>query len=146
MQQVYMTARCKEILRLLLESNDYLSQQQIADTLHVTKRSIYYDICRINEWLDYYGIPELDVVRGKGLFISNDSRAKIEECEEKIHEIDGYILSPMERVHTIICMAVYSDAPVYIEQFMEHCQVSRNTIFNDLRIVSKHLAEYGLAL
>ena len=49
MQQVYMNARCREILRMLLESDTWLTQQQIADALQVTKRSIYYDLCRINE-------------------------------------------------------------------------------------------------
>ena len=40
MQQVYMNARCREILQMLLESDTYLTQQQIADYLGT--RQEYY--------------------------------------------------------------------------------------------------------
>lgn len=128
-----MNARCREILRMLLESDTYLSQQQIADALQVTKRSIYYDLCRINEWLDFYHIPELEMVRGKGILISEEVRRQIEACAEEIEGDESYILSPMERVHMIICAVIYSEEPVYIDQLQDYCAVSRNTIFNDLR-------------
>ena len=36
--------------------------------------------------------------------------------------------------------------PVYIEQLSEYCQVSRNTIFNDLRMVVNQLQTYNLTL
>lgn len=141
-----MNARCREILRMLLESDTYLSQQQIADELQVTKRSIYYDLCRINEWLDFHHIPELEMVRGRGILLGREVRMQIEACADEIEGDESYILSPMERVHMIICAVIYSESPVYIDQLQDYCAVSRNTIFNDLRIVVNQLQDYDLKL
>ncbi|MBC5688898.1 PRD domain-containing protein [Mediterraneibacter sp. NSJ-55] len=146
MQQVYMNARCREILQMLLESDTYLTQQQIAEKMQVSKRSIYYDLCRINEWLEFYHIPELEMVRGKGILIEKALRSKIEACAEGIEKDENYILSPMERVHLIICIIIYSKEPVYIDQLMDYCMVSRNTIFNDMRVVVNQLQDYDLKL
>jgi len=131
---------------MLLDSDTYLSQQQIADALQVTKRSIYYDLCRINEWLDFHHIPELEMVRGKGILINGEIRRQIEECADEIQGEESYILSPMERVHMIICAVIYSREPVYIEQLQDYCAVSRNTVFNDLRVVVNQLQDYDLKL
>lgn len=146
MQQVYMNGRCKEILQMLLESDTYLSQREIAEAMHVSKRSIYYDLCRINEWLEFYHIPELEMARGKGIRIDAESKKRIEACTEEIEKDENYILSPMERVKMIICIIIYSREPVYIEQLMDYCMVSRNTIFNDLRVVVNQLQDYDLTL
>ena len=69
MNSTYLNAKCKGILRKLLNNNSYLSLQQLAEELNISQRSIYYDVCRINEWLSENDIPELRVVRGKGLLL-----------------------------------------------------------------------------
>ncbi len=141
-----MNARCREILRMLLASDTCLSQQQIAEELQVTKRSIYYDLCRINEWLDLHHIPELEMVRGKGILIDKKVRRQIEACADEMEGDESYILSPMERVHMIICAVIYASEPVYIDQLQDYCAVSRNTVFNDLRVVVNRLQDYDLKL
>ncbi len=146
MQSVYMTAKCKEILELLLQSDDYLTKQQIAEAMRVTKRSIYYDICRIDEWLSSNGLPELGFIRGKGILLDEDMREKIRAAASESNNDTAYVMSPMERVHAIICAVAYIEEPLYIEQLIEICKVSRNTIFNDLRIVSRHLSDYNISL
>ena len=88
----YMNERCREILDILLKSENYLSLQKIADMLHISRRSIYYDICRINEWLEENGIAELETVRGKGIFIDQEKRAAIKKCTTVEEQRDSYIL------------------------------------------------------
>lgn len=146
MNITYLNARCREILQKLLLSDTYLTLQQIAKELNVSQRSIYYDLCRINEWLADNGIPELEMVRGKGLFLEESIRSRIEKCsgEEEAEEI--YVYSPMERVQLIICGIIYSAEPVHIDKLTDYCRVSRNTIFNDLRVVVSELQKYDLNL
>lgn len=146
MALTYMNARCKEILHMLLQADHYLTTQQIGKTLNISKRSFYYDLCRINEWLEEYGIPELKVVRGKGLLIDSRMKEQIGAIAEDEVDDDQYIFSPMERTHIIVCSIIYSDSPVYIDQLTEFCEVSRNTIFNDLRVVVSQLQDYNLEL
>ena len=142
----YINSRCKEILQMLLVGEDYIPLQRIATEQHVSKRSIYYDLCKINEWLTVYHIPELEVVRGKGILIPKEDKKAIEEVMENSYEENEYVFSPAERMKIIICYVIYMGKPVYIEQLSEYCHVSRNTIFNDLRMVVNQLQSYNLTL
>ncbi len=143
---IYINSRCKEILHMLLMGEDYISLQRIAAEQNVSRRSIYYDLCKINEWLAMYHIPELEVIRGKGIFIPKEDKKAIEAVIENSYEENEYVFSPAERIKIIICYVIYMGKPVYIEQLSEYCQVSRNTIFNDLRMVVNQLQTYNLTL
>jgi transcriptional antiterminator/mannitol/fructose-specific phosphotransferase system IIA component (Ntr-type) len=142
----YVNSRCKEILKLLLAADDYIPLQRIAIEAKVSRRSIYYDLCKLNDWLSFYNIPELEVERRKGILIPQEMKKKIESIIANESKEDSYIFSPSERVKIIICYIIHLGNPVYIEQFSDYCQVSRNTIFNDLRIVVNQLQEYNLNL
>lgn len=146
MNTTYLNARCQTMLQMLLASDSYISMQQIASELQVSQRSVYYDLCRINDWLAENNIEELSVVRGKGLRMSEKIKDLIEDCTETGTGEDSYIYSPTERVQIIICAIIYSDTPVHIDQLIDYCKVSRNTIFNDLQIVIKQLQKYDLNL
>lgn len=146
MSTAYMNARCRKILDLLLRNDDYMPLQQLAAETGVSKRSIYYDICKINEWLVETGIPEIEAVRGKGALLDDETKRRIEAAVENEDNEEGYIFSPTERVRIIICYIVHQGEPVYIEQLTDYCQVSRNTIFSDLKAVTTQLTEYGLTL
>jgi len=74
---VYINSRCKKILEMLLNAEYYTSLKQITEELGVSKRSIYYDICKLNEWLTYYNVSELEIIRGKGIIISKKDKQKI---------------------------------------------------------------------
>lgn len=143
---VYMTERCKAVIHMLMTADTWLTLPQLEEALGVSRRSIYYDLCRVNEWLEEHGIPELEVVRGKGIFITPRLREQIEQVAEQTETADCYIFSPMERIHVIICTIILSDGPVYIDRLTDFCQVSRNTIFNDLRVVVNQLQDYDLSL
>ena len=141
-----MNARGREIIDILLQSDDYLKVDEIAKQINISKRSIYYDIYQINDWLNYYGLPELTIIRKKGILIAEDIKAEIEDILDDDSLTDDYVFSPTERIGIIICSIIYADEPVYIEQLMNFCSVSRNTIFNDLTVVETELQQYDLKL
>jgi len=145
---VYINNRCKRILAMLLKGNYYIPLNQIAEELGVSKRSIYYDICKLNEWLTYYDVSELEVVRGKGILISENDKKKITMIVEGSRTEEKYIFSPTERVEIIYCYILIShlSEAVHVEQLAEYCNVSRNTIFNDLHALVNQIKEYDLKL
>lgn len=145
---VYINSRCKKIISMLLKGDYYISLKQISEELEVSKRSIYYDICKLNDWLMYYDITELQIVRGKGIRFSENDKKKIAMIVEGNHMEEKYIFSPTERIEVIYCYILISHLSenVYIDQIAEYCNVSRNTIFNDLRLLVNRLKEYDLSL
>lgn len=141
-----LSERCMRILNLLLQENGYTSLQKLADKTGVSRRSIYYDICSLNEWLDLHYLQDLEVVRGKGILIPGEDKEKILAALEEKEQGDYYVFLPSERVDVIICYLIHSRQPVYIEQLTELLQVSRNTIFGDIKVAVQKLREYELDL
>lgn len=148
MGTAYINERCRKILTLLLMAEDYIPLQQLAKETGVSKRSVYYDLCKVNEWLAEQGISELEVVRGKGILISEKDKSLINEVIDQKEVEESYVFSPSERVKIIYCyiLIMHLSEKVYIDKIAEYCQVSRNTIFNDMRAVVAQLQEYNLTL
>ena len=59
---------------------------------------------------------------------------------------EDYIFTPGERVRIIVCQIMASEPPVYVEDLMNTCMVSRNTIFTDLQAVITSLHAYQLGI
>lgn len=146
MSLLYMTARSKRLLNVLLAQSDYISLNNLAKALDVSRRTVYYDISKVNIWLEQAGIPELEITREKGLFIPYGERERIQAYLEADDAKQIYIFSPEERYKGIICYMIYSSEPVYLEQLTECFEVSRNTVFGDLKIVTEQLEQYELKL
>ncbi len=114
-------------------SYDYVSLKEIAEKMSVSRRSVYYDICSINDWLDANKLPSLKIVRGRGILISEDEKNAINELSSAVKSNRDYVFLPSERVKIIVCCIISSRTPVYVEQLPDACQVSRNTVFSDIR-------------
>lgn len=146
MAMLYINARCRQILNVLLSHADYVSVNAIAKALQVSRRTVYYDIDKINLWLEQAGLSHLEIVREKGLYLSQQEREKIQTMLESDSENQVYIFSPEERIKIIICYVIYAQEAIYMEQFTDCFAVSRNTIFADLKEVTKKLKQYDLKL
>lgn len=146
MALLYINARCKQLLNILLAQTDYISMSRLAEALGVSRRTVYYDIEKVNIWLEQAKLPRLEVVREKGLFLSHQERKAIQELLEQDTEHQVYIFSPEERAKIIICYVIYAPEQIYLEQLTECFEVSRNTIFTDLKEVTKLLEKYDLKL
>ena len=51
MTEAYISTRCKKILYMIMASDTYVSLPQISEEFKLSKRSIYYELCKINDWL-----------------------------------------------------------------------------------------------
>ena len=146
MALLYISERGKRLLDVLLAQTDYITMNNLSKILDVSRRTVYYDISKVNIWLEQAGMPALEIVREKGLFIPYKDRERIIHCLETNNEKTVYIFSPEERERGIICYIIYSDKPIYLEQITECFDVSRNTVFKDMKRVSERLEQYELEL
>ena len=113
MAMLYINARCRQILNVLLSHADYVSVNAIAKALQVSRRTVYYDIDKINLWLEQAGLSHLEIVREKGLYLSQQEREKIQTMLESDSEDQVYIFSPEERIKIIICYVIYAQKAIY---------------------------------
>ena len=66
--------RCHEMLKYLLYQDGYTSITQLAEEMNISKRSVYYDIRKINEWMEAQHLSELVVERKKGIRIDDEQK------------------------------------------------------------------------
>lgn len=146
MQLWSLDTRCTTMLNVLMTHQDYVSVLEIAKTLNVSRRSIYYDLEKINEWLQAHSVGFIQVERNRGLFLSSVQREKISELLKSEQDRIYYFLQPKERMQLILCSLFGQPAPVFVDYFCQVCDVSRNTAFNDLKTVRQKLNKYELEL
>lgn len=118
---------------------------RLAKQLGISRRSAYYDLCKINVWLEQAGAEKLEIERGRGLLLPTESRACIEALLDAPGAEERYIYSPTERMKLIFLYTMNAAEPVFLEDLIDCCEVSRNTVFHDLKDVSESLKSYDLA-
>ncbi len=66
--------------------------------MNLSRRSIYYDIYHINDWLTFYDLPELSVVRRKGILLDHEVKIRIAEILDDTAIMDDYVFSPCKKI------------------------------------------------
>ena len=139
-------SRCQDILLYLLYLDEYITIQDLSIEKNISKRSVYYDLCKINDWLQSYHIDLIVIERKKGIYLNEKQRQAIINLLKNVSKNSMYLFSPMERVKIIICSILKRTKPIFIEDFINLCHVSRNTIISDLKVVVTKLQESKLVL
>nr|WP_175476208.1 BglG family transcription antiterminator [Evansella caseinilytica] len=129
------------MISMLLAANTCVSVEALAGRLGVSKRTVYYDMKKINDWLKDKKLTEVRKKHGKGYYLEEAVKEKAEEMFGGMVKID-YIYSPEERLALIAVKLLTSTAPVFLDELMEICQVSKGTASADLKEL-KHLFSEG---
>ena len=58
----------------------------------------------------------------------------------------AYVFTPTERVKIIICSILQRNRNLFLDDFMDFCQVSRNTTISDVKEAGRIISEYQLQL
>lgn len=142
----YLNERTQKVIDMMLKRSTALSIKEIAVQLEVSTRTIYNELEKANAWLEMKKLPLLQTVRGKVQPFSEKEKGRFEVVLDEEKQQKDYIFTPGERTRMIVCQIISSGKPVYVEDLMDSCQVSRNTIFADLQAVISQLYSYQLEL
>ena len=141
----YLDKRCEDILKILIYSNNYVKVDELANSIGISRRSIYYDLKKINDFLSFNQIEPLQQHRSNGIILNEQQRQQIRQLTSSSKKTIQ-VLSPSERKSIQICELLIKRKDLYIEDLAEICDVSRNTIVNDLKQVSLDLQAYNLSI
>lgn len=134
----------KEFLMLLLENENPQSIQLIQDQLDISRRTVYYIVNKINDVFYDLRMEPINNKRGQGYYLTSNQKKVV----DSILHSDGTLqnLSPDERVHYLICWMMYPKANIHIENIMELFDISRNSVFNDLKDLKSEIEKYDVFL
>lgn len=142
--------KCIEILRYLIDKDDFVKTEELAETYKLTDRAIRYNIDKIEAFLVKNGFKYFERQYNKGIRLIKDE--KLEEYLKGFINADTdisryqYIYSKDERMKFIATKLLQSSQPINISYFQSKLSISKNTILKELDSLGEWLSDRGLEL
>lgn len=130
-----MKQRQFDILQKILE--EACSINEIINDFNVSKRTVYYDINEINKEIKEFG--KIENIDKKFVYVGDSSIYK------KMNVNIDYSYDIEQRQRHIL-EKILTDEFTTIDEESNRLQVSKSTIFNDIRIIKESLEEEGIEL
>ena len=145
-----MTARLFEIMSLLLEESDFLTLQALAAKMGVSKRTVQYDIDRLEAWLEQNGLTDQVTVckkPGNGLRLELHGISSEELSRRMEDQYGGSELNDnYQRRLEITKFLLFSHDDLTIQFLADHFYISKSVVQKDITWVDKWLLQYGLCV
>lgn len=139
------TNRIKDIIKALLESQNYIKVKDISNQLNISERTVYREIPEASDILRDYGI-ELVTVSKKGMKLKG-SPEDIEKCRFDICEKSKLqVVDKKERFYTILMELLRQEDYMKTEALSIDLGVSLSTIRNDLKVFQEKFPEESIML
>jgi mannitol operon transcriptional antiterminator len=133
-----LNARCVQILNMLLSSSTHVTTDKLAQSMQVSKRTVYYDMQKINDWLRSQGFSPLKHVRDLGFYLDDQAKKKISAALQTMQPIRHYEYSSDERKAWIGLLLFVRSGPIFLHDLLEKLQVSRSTLLNDVKKLNRN--------
>lgn len=123
----------------LLKLNFPKTITQISKELEISRKIIYYNLSKINDFLNKNNIDILINQKNKGIFANETQKKYIKLFLTKSNKI--YILKPNERILLILLQISIQNEKLTISDLEKSCLVSKNTIISDLNYAKEYLKD-----
>lgn len=130
-----LSSRCVQILLEIARERTPLQVDKLITRLGVTRRSLYYDLPKINDWLAANNLGKIETIRGQIVLKATD----FHEVERLLTNYSSYIFSMEERRALTIFAIAASVFPITIDALSELLDVSKNTVLGDIKECKKLL-------
>lgn len=139
-----MDSRCAQILVQLRNSGVPITVKQLSADLHVSQRTVSYDLKKIDQFLISEKLPKL--VRTKAGISTNFTARHLPILNYTLLRMDNYqyVLAPEERKQYILADLIANRNYTTIQQLAAELCVSRNTIMSDLKEIREYLSPFNI--
>ncbi|MFB6466395.1 BglG family transcription antiterminator [Cytobacillus sp. Hz8] len=133
------------LLSYLVKAKTYVKVDELIEKFQISRRTIYYDIGKISDWLKENGLQPIKHVRSAGYILEENA---LKEIPKKLRTMKTwhYEYSVKERKAWLAIYIMARDNPLYLENLMEKIRVSRNTIIEDIKGLRAELERFNLTL
>lgn len=139
-------ARCVRIFNMLLSSSTHVTADKLAQSLQISRRTVYYDIQKINDWLQSQGFSQLKNVRTMGFYLDDQVKKQIAKKLQALRPIRHYEYSSEERKAWIGLLILIRNRSIFLRDLLEKLQVSRSTLLNDIKELKSEWQLFHLQL
>ena len=125
--------------------NETLPQDELAQRLSVSTRTVRADITALNALLAQYG-AQFTLNRGSGYQLKIDDRSRFQALEETAPKTQHVPRTALERIHFLLVRFLTSAFSIKLEDLADEWFVSRATLQNDMVEVRERFQRYQLTL
>ncbi|MFV5927903.1 BglG family transcription antiterminator [Klebsiella aerogenes] len=125
--------------------NETLPQDELAQRLSVSTRTVRADITALNALLAQYG-AQFTLNRGSGYQLKIDDRSRFQALEETVPKTQHVPRTAQERIHFLLVRFLTSAFSIKLEDLADEWFVSRATLQNDMVEVRERFQRYQLTL
>ncbi|MGG1229459.1 BglG family transcription antiterminator [Bacillus halotolerans] len=137
--------RRSAILYQVLNTTSYVTCGELTEQLKISRRTLYYDIEKINGWLKETGLTPIKRRRSAGFYLEDQTK-KMLTSEIKTLTISSYEYSPSERQARVILRILTRNRRLLLQNFIDENHVSRNTAIQDMKHIREKLKTFGIIL
>lgn len=142
-----MKKRSTEILQTLIDNKtEHYSLSGLANSFHVTQKTMRNDIAEINDFLEETGFSPITLDHDGILKIKTDFDAGAIGQKLCAMDVYQYRLSPEERRIYILAVLLHDFGYIIMRKLADEMYVTRITILNDFDKIRKDLANNGITL
>ncbi|WP_137598013.1 BglG family transcription antiterminator [Paucilactobacillus kaifaensis] len=134
-----------ELLDLLNQSNNYLTVDTLENSLHLSRRGIFYLLHRINEELEEVNLDPVLNLHNIGYFLTPETKKSLDEKFSQDSNKNYSALSKEKR-QTLITWYLINNTTVSINDVVSMFSVSNHTAISDLNNIKRLLLQRGLKL
>ncbi|OLN23022.1 PTS sugar transporter [Domibacillus antri] len=139
---MYVSARERLILDLLIDRNDEMTVKDLADDIDVSVRTVHRDLKSIEKTLEAY---DLKLVKKAGVGIQIvGNKEKMDELKLAISHLSYSEYTPDERQTMILCALLETVEPVKLIALANDLRVTIATVSNDLTKLESKLEPFQL--
>ena len=142
---MYFSTREKQIVKLLVENTEGITQPELQDLLQISKRTLYREMSSIEKSLQPFEV-QLIKPRGQGYRLVGDIDQLMEIKSLVVDDEESVPLDSVHRQSALASSLLLADEEQTIESLAIDFGVSTSTIHADLQVVEESLAEYSLKL
>ncbi len=125
--------------------NETLPQDELAQRLSVSTRTVRADITALNALLAQYG-AQFTLNRGSGYQLKIDDRSRFQALEETATKTQHVPRTAQERIHFLLVRFLTSAFSIKLEDLADEWFISRATLQNDMVEVRERFQRYQLTL
>lgn len=132
--------RSGAILRYVLYATSYVPMEELTEKLNISRRTIYYDMGKINAWLKHHKLIGIGHIQSAGFYLEEKAKQTIPELLQHLNSWQ-YEYSAKERKAWLAIHIMTGIHKVLLQELIDTIQVSRNTAINDLKLLREEVKQ-----
>ncbi|RKL65850.1 PTS sugar transporter [Salipaludibacillus neizhouensis] len=139
---MYVSARDRLILELLIQQREGVTVREIANSLHVSERTIHRDLNTFTSLLQPYELV-LEKKAGKGVILKG-AKEQVDQFNQDLQDANYFDFLPEQRQVLIACKLLESLEPLKLQSLATDLNVTVATVSSDLEKVDAWLLTHGV--